>query len=121
MLSLLLTPQSVSEQFLLAQLECSTFSNDAGVDSAPLISPADGHSLLEKFADLENSLTTDPGVSDLVTHRQFKRVVKLAAMLWGPLPSDTNPGIGTLLWIAIPAFSVLRGKRMSGSVVTCPF
>lgn len=100
--------QSVSEQFLQAQLECSTFSNDAGVDSAPHITPADSHTLLERFADLANSLTADPGMSDITTQQQLKRVLKLAAMLWGPLPSDIDPGMN-LHWVRLlAAFSVLR-------------
>ena len=80
--------QGILEQFLLTQLDYSTFSDAAEVDSAPCVTPAEGHALLEKFADMANSLTVDSGVSDVATWRQLRRVLKLASVLWGPLSSD---------------------------------
>lgn len=84
----------MSELFLSSQLELSTFTtdDDDGTDSAPLIAPPSGHALLEKFADLTRFLTGDPTLSDVATQQQLRRVLKLVAVLWGPLPTDVDPG-----------------------------
>ena len=88
--------QSMSELFLSSQLELSTFTtaadDDDGTDSAPHIAPPNGHTLLEKFADLSRLLRGDPVLSDVATQQQLKRVLKLATVLWGPLPDDIDPG-----------------------------
>ena len=87
--------QCMSELFLSSQLELSTFTTsttDDGTDSAPHIAPPDGYTLLEKFADLARFLTGDPALSDVATQKQLRRVLKLATVLWGPLPSDIDPG-----------------------------
>ena len=82
----------MTELFLRSQLEQSTFSKDAGGDSAPCIAPEDGHTLLERFADLARLLTGDPSLCDVATQRQWRRVINLVAVLWGPLPGDVDPG-----------------------------
>ena len=91
----------MSEVFLSSQLDLSTFTTDDGKDSAPHIAPPSGHALLEKFADLARSLTGDPGFSDIATQKQLRRVLKLVTVLWGPLPSDVDPGRVTLyaVWL----------------------
>ena len=85
----------MSELFLGAQLELSTFTTttaDDGTDSAPRIAPPDGYTLLEKFADLARFLTGDSALCDVATQKQLRRVLKLVTVLWGPLPSEIDPG-----------------------------
>ena len=86
----------MSELFLSSQLELSTFTtaanDDDGTDSTPHIAPPNGHTLLEKFADLSRLLRGDPVLSDVATQQQLKRVLKLATVLWGPLSDDIDPG-----------------------------
>ena len=85
----------MSELFLGSQLELSTFTaatNDDGTDSAPHVAPPNGHILLEKFADLSRFLTGDPALSDVATQKQLRRALKLVTVLWGPLPTDIDPG-----------------------------
>lgn len=86
----------MSELFLSSQLELSTFTtaaddDDDGTNSAPHIVPPSGHTLLEKFADLSHLLSGDPALSDVATQHQLRRVLKLATVLWGPLPDDIDP------------------------------
>lgn len=88
--------QSMSEMFLCSQLDLSIFTtatDDDGTDSAPHVAPPSGHILLEKFADLSRFLISDPALSDVATQEQLRRVLKLVAVLWGPLPTDIDPGI----------------------------
>lgn len=92
--------QCVSERFLKAQLQHSILSNDAGADSAPHITPVDGHTLLEAFSDLARTLTGDPSVCDTPTQEQLRRVLKLVTVLWGPLRGDVDPGM-TCMWKCI--------------------
>lgn len=84
----------MSEVFLSSQLDLSIFvtADDDGKDAAPRIAPPDGHTLLEKFADLSRSLTGDPAFADVATQKQLRRVLKLVTVLWGPLPTDTDRG-----------------------------
>ena len=87
--------QCMSELFLGSQLELSTFTattSDDGTDSAPHVAPPSGHALLEKFADLSRFLAGDPALSDVATQKQLRRVLKLVTVLWGPLPTDIDPG-----------------------------
>ena len=96
-LNFLFSPvQSMSEMFLCSQLDLSIFTtatDDDGTDSAPHVAPPSRHILLEKFADLSRFLTSDPALSDVATQEQLRRVLKLVAVLWGPLPTDIDPGI----------------------------
>ena len=85
--------QGLSELFLASQLKHSTFTG--ANDSAPLVTPNNGHTLLEQFTDLARSLTGDPSLSDVPTQRQLKRVINLVSVLWGQLPDHINPGEGS--------------------------
>lgn len=63
------------------------------MDSAPHIAPVEGHTLLEKFAELAQSLTGADAQSDVLTRQQLRRVLTLVNVLWGLLPSNIDPGM----------------------------